>query len=538
MARSRGRGRRKFCIVAKEPPMINIEDVYFLTYLGKSELAAAGTSLSRPELELLVLIDGKATVSQIQASAGHLAPGAVIEVLDKLLRAERIALQQFDIGDFFGAGAPREWKGEMPSDSAIARGVSTLQQNGYIVRIARRPPGELKLAQGKKFQVMVVEDDQNLAENMCMVLTHAGFVARVAANREQIVAAFRQPPLPDLVLLDVTLPDADGFDVLAKVRQHPMLGKIPVIMVTGTATREAVLKGLLGGANGYITKPFEIDVLVKAVKTVLGIEAGDQKADLGSILDAAESARPGGEAVAAAPAAAAPAEPEAEAEAPFVPAPGGLLAQLRQAALAKQLEQQKPDPKEQMIPRVSAAVERAYRHLKEFAGQLNLAKPAYAKEYAIVGVPKFDDLKWEEVRIDFRTRELSPTTKVFERMTLNFSLSANKKLSVTRDASADEKLEQLLLGTKIAFTTQQERNDRGAVVRTTFIIPCEVKASLQLVGNFDTGKLLLKTHNVEHFGTLEYVLSPEAITEESLNELSRFILGESRRIGPLLLQDA
>ena len=258
--------------------MIGTEDVYFLTYLGKSELAAAGTSLSRSELELLVLIDGKATVSQVQASAGHLAPSAVIEVLDKLLRSEHIAQQQFDMGDFFGASAPREWKGEMPSDSAIARGVSTLQQNGYIVRIARRPPSERKLARDKKLTVMVVEDEQHLAENMRAVLTHAGFVARVAANREQIVAAFRQPPLPDLVLLDVMLPDTDGFEVLAKIRQNPMLGEVPVIMVTATATREAVLKGLLGGANGYITKPFHIDVLVKAVKAVLGIEASDQEA--------------------------------------------------------------------------------------------------------------------------------------------------------------------------------------------------------------------------------------------------------------------
>jgi two-component system, OmpR family, response regulator len=258
--------------------MIDADGVYFLTYLGKSELAAAGTSLSPAELELLVLMDGKSTVSQLQASAGNLAPGAVIEVLDKLLRSEHIALQQFELGDFFGAGAAREWKGELPSDSAIARGVSTLQQNGYIVRIARRSPGEQKRARDKKFTVMVVEDEPHLAENMRTMLTHAGFVARTAANREQIVAAFRQPPLPDLVLLDVMLPDTGGFDVLAKIRQNPMLGEIPVIMVTAAATREAVLKGLLGGANGYITKPFEIGILVKAVKAVLGIEASDQEA--------------------------------------------------------------------------------------------------------------------------------------------------------------------------------------------------------------------------------------------------------------------
>jgi two-component system OmpR family response regulator len=360
-------------MVANEPPTITSDDVYFLTHLGQRELAAVGTSLSRSELELLVLIDGKATVSQVQASAGHLAPSEVIKVLDKLLRSEHIALQQFDLGDFFGASALSEWKGEMPSDSAIARGVSTLQQDGYVVRIARRPPSEPKLARDRKLTVMVVEDEQQLAEIMRKVLSLAGFVARVAANCEQIVAAFRQPPLPDLVLLDVMLPDTDGFNVLAKMRQHPMLREVPVIMVTGTATREAVLKGLGGGANGYITKPFHINVLVKAVKTVLGIEPSDQEAVLGSILRAPETAVPGGNAAAAAaPAAptapAAPAEPSATV--------GSRLAQLKQLAQAKQAEQQKPDSQPEIDARVSRAVEKAYRYLKEFTDQLNIVKPS------------------------------------------------------------------------------------------------------------------------------------------------------------------
>src|SRR5450432_1906511 len=162
--------------IANEIPMINAEDVYFLTHLGQSELADAGTSLTRSELELLVLIDGTATVNEVQASSAHLAPSDLIEVLDKLLSSERIALQEFDLGDFFGANATRESKGEMPSESAITRGVSTLRQHGYIVRIARRPPTERKLAQGKKLLVVVVEDEQQLAENMRMVLTHVGFV--------------------------------------------------------------------------------------------------------------------------------------------------------------------------------------------------------------------------------------------------------------------------------------------------------------------------------------------------------------------------
>ena len=541
--------------------MINSEDVYFLTYLGQSELAAAGTSLSRSELELLVLIDGKATVSQVQASAGQLAPSEVIKVLEKLLRTEHIALQEFDVGDIFDASAPGEWKGEMPSDSAIARGISTLQQDGYMVRIARRPPTERKLAQGKKLMVMVVEDEQRLAENMRMVLTLAGFVARVAANREQIVAAFRQPPLPDLVLLDVTLPDTNGFEVLAKMRQHPRLAEVPVIMVTGTATREAVLTGLAGGANGYITKPFQIGVLIKAVKTVLGIEAADKAAGLESVRAGAEpvgreSAQPRpmpapssvpAPAPIAAPAAASipmpasaptsPSPPAAEPDA-FNASPGSLLARLREAALAKLGEEQQPKQKEQFIALVGGAVEKTYRHLKEVVTVLNSVKPAYAKAYTFRGLPNFDDLAWASADLDFRTRELSPTAKAFEQVTLRYHLAAKKVLNAVREIPQDEALKRMLEDARIEYSTQQERNDRGALVGTKFFVPCEVKAVLQLVGNFETGKLILKLRNVEHFGAAEYVLSAEAVTKESLHELSQFILGETKQIGSLLRKGA
>jgi len=102
-------------------------------------------------------------------------------------------------------------------------------------------------------------------------------VPRLAANRAEILDAFRQPPLPDLVLLDVTLPDANGFDILAKMRQHPALKTVPVIMLTAEATREAVLKGLLAGADGYVTKPFEPEVLTTAVNAVLGLSGGAER---------------------------------------------------------------------------------------------------------------------------------------------------------------------------------------------------------------------------------------------------------------------
>src|SRR5690606_37631433 len=97
-----------------------------------------------------------------------------------------------------------------------------------------------------------------------------GFQVRVAANRQDALGELRKPPLPDLVLLDVMLPDVNGFDILASLRKHPAYERVPVMMITGKATREAVLKGMALGANGYMTKPFEPEALMKAVRTVLG----------------------------------------------------------------------------------------------------------------------------------------------------------------------------------------------------------------------------------------------------------------------------
>jgi DNA-binding response OmpR family regulator len=74
-----------------------------------------------------------------------------------------------------------------------------------------------------------------------------------------------------VILLDVGLPGVDGFDLLARIRQHPALRAIPVIILTALASRKDALRGFSAGANGYITKPFEHEVLVKSLRAVLGL---------------------------------------------------------------------------------------------------------------------------------------------------------------------------------------------------------------------------------------------------------------------------
>jgi hypothetical protein len=223
---------------------------------------------------------------------------------------------------------------------------------------------------------------------------------------------------------------------------------------------------------------------------------------------------------------------------PGVSAVGDRLAQLKQLAQAKLAENRTIDPQEEIDTRVSDALGRVYLYLKDLAEQLNVVKPAYPKSYAVVGVNEFNGLAWEEGHADFHTREISPTLKLYDQVSLRFRLSGKKQISVSREYPASEKLKQLLADSKIEFTAQDAWNKRGSIERTTFVFLCEVKASVLISGQFGTGKLLLRTSNVAGFGAMEQILSPEAISDESLDELTGFILGESGRLGPRLLRNA
>ena len=253
------------------------QDVYTLSEKGGRALHEPGVALSATDLAVLVLIDGQATVAQVVRSAQGLAPETVRDTLRNLLQGELIeSFDQsksdlIDAGDLLGSVARADPSAGPGADSEAALGVSSLRDRGYFVRIAKRAAGSLKRVEGKKISILSVEDDPDLCKLLRTYLALEGYATRSATNREEIAAALEQSPPPDLVLLDVTLPDANGFAVLAEMRRHAAFKSVPVIMLTGEATREAVLKGLVGGADGYVTKPFEMEVLTNAVRVVLGL---------------------------------------------------------------------------------------------------------------------------------------------------------------------------------------------------------------------------------------------------------------------------
>ena len=255
-------------------------DIYTLTEKGDNELRGAETSLSPAELELLVRIDGSSTGAQIRAGVQPLDEQIFRKTIKQFFLDGLIDIlwktQTDSLGftDFFGEKLflqpPRKVLAEATKEAAT--GLPTLQQQGYYVRIARRAPTQRKLAPNQVLSVVVIEDDLNVAKFLKHLLAFERYEVRIASNRNEIVRELRRIPSPDLVLLDVGLPDVDGFDVLLRMRQHPVLKTVPIIMLTAMATREAVLKGLAGGADGYITKPFDTEILNKALKAVLGLD--------------------------------------------------------------------------------------------------------------------------------------------------------------------------------------------------------------------------------------------------------------------------
>lgn len=116
--------------------------------------------------------------------------------------------------------------------------------------------------------IYIVEDDKNISEIESYALKNSGYQVDSFENAKTFWSRCQERK-PDLVLLDVMLPDSDGIEVLKKIRRNPDLKRVPVIMVTAKSSEIDKVKGLDNGADDYITKPFGIMELISRVKALL-----------------------------------------------------------------------------------------------------------------------------------------------------------------------------------------------------------------------------------------------------------------------------
>ena len=117
----------------------------------------------------------------------------------------------------------------------------------------------------KRYKILVVDDEKRIVHFIRLNLEHDGFEVLAAYDGTEALKRVRED-LPDLVLLDVMLPDMDGFEVLRLIRE---VSDVPVIMVTAKGEEEDIVRGLELGADDYITKPFSPRELVSRIRAVL-----------------------------------------------------------------------------------------------------------------------------------------------------------------------------------------------------------------------------------------------------------------------------
>ena len=116
--------------------------------------------------------------------------------------------------------------------------------------------------------IYIVEDDSNIREIETIALKNSGHTVS-AFEKARDFYKKTEDMVPDLVLLDVMLPDDSGYDIVQKLRKNPVTKQIPIIMVTAKTTEMDMIKGLDDGADDYIKKPFSIMELITRVKALL-----------------------------------------------------------------------------------------------------------------------------------------------------------------------------------------------------------------------------------------------------------------------------
>jgi len=119
--------------------------------------------------------------------------------------------------------------------------------------------------------ILVVDDNEDNVDIARQMLLSRGFEVRVAYNGPSALASVEQRR-PDLILLDIMMPQMSGMEVLDRLRANPATAGVPVILVTAKDQDEDLLAGYKYGADYYITKPFSAKQLLYGIGLVLGTE--------------------------------------------------------------------------------------------------------------------------------------------------------------------------------------------------------------------------------------------------------------------------
>ena len=254
------------------------ERIYRLTPAGRAAWESEERAVPADYRRLLWLIDFH----------GH--PGLVRELMRTYPRAaldEWLAeMEELGLVEQVPAGEELEQDFARPADRTQALDEALRQESQAAGELLERTGAYLALDRLKDRRawtkapadtvILIVEDDPDQLALADLRVSMAGYKVRVANSVKAFLESMFEEGAPDLMLLDIALPDGDGLDILKRLRRHKVLASLPIILLTARKDPADIGTGLALGADGYITKPYTKNILVDVVRAVLK-QAGNEK---------------------------------------------------------------------------------------------------------------------------------------------------------------------------------------------------------------------------------------------------------------------
>ena len=261
-----------------------MNDSFSPTAKGKAEIAAKPGKLSTGLKTLLGMVGEKATQTYLEIKLPQVPAEKIKAALDMLLAEgylERVTAaaaapkagdNDLDFTRFINRPVKEPTLQQKQNAEATMAGVRTSKKAGYHVSILNRPSKRITPhAGGDKHTVLLIDADDANALLLARALLLAKFDTRAAGKRDEIIGKLNEKPPADVIVMDVSLPEIGGLELLGRLRQHPIYKTTPIIVATATKERDAVVAALSYGATGYMSKPFKPEALLDGVRAVLGI---------------------------------------------------------------------------------------------------------------------------------------------------------------------------------------------------------------------------------------------------------------------------
>ncbi len=259
---------------------MKLDVTYRRTASGEAALRSVDDAIPVDYRRILCLIDGDTHPNIVR---GRLRQYSDALIADWLAELEEIGFIEstgasdafdLDFNSLANEGPSIAALGKIPDEQRRiedeARAVDiALKDKGAYLATARLKNRETLSKDPTQIVILLVEDDPDQAALGDLRVSMAGYRVRVARSCREMVMDLESQPLADLVLLDVMLPDGNGFGILACMRTDPRLSLLPVVMLTALTSAEDIQRGLDLGADGYITKPYSKDILTSTIRQVL-----------------------------------------------------------------------------------------------------------------------------------------------------------------------------------------------------------------------------------------------------------------------------